>query len=215
MSLIWEIIGDFLRLSALASLGLAGILVVLIWKQNLRTRVTYIRLIVQAMALATIFYLYSKTIPLLYYLALFPITIVLGRLYCGWFCPFGFLMDINIQIKRLLKKSYRIIPDKLNKGLHQLRYIILLFFLLLPIYLWLIDPPPNFDFAVLFFQFLSGPFRPYTVLIDPLVPFVVPYVSPFLFNNIYFNYPYIQNIVSYVSGNVGQINGCAREAECM
>jgi ferredoxin-type protein NapH len=205
MSLIWEIIGDFLRLSALASLGLAGILAVIIWKQNLRTRVTYIRLIVQAIALATIFYLYSKTLPLLYYLVLFPITIVLGRLYCGWFCPFGFLMDISILIKRILKKSYRILPDKLNKGLHQLRYIILLFFLLLPIYLWLIDPPPNFDFAVLFLQFLSGPFRPYTVLIDPLVPFVVPYVSPFLFNNIYFNYPYAQNIVTYVSGNVGQI----------
>lgn len=205
MSMIWEVIGDILRISALAAFGIAGILAILIWKQNLRSRVTYIRLVVQAVAFAAIFYLFSKPIPLLYYLALFPLTIVLGRLYCGWFCPFGFLMDIIIQLKRIFRKSYRILPDKLNKNLHRLRYVILLFFLLLPILLWWIDPPPNLDFAVLMLQYLSGPFRPYSVLIDPMMPLVVPWASPFLFNSIYFNYPYAQNIVTYISGYFGQI----------
>lgn len=175
--MIWDIISDLLRISMLAGLGIAGILTILIWKQNLRTRVTYIRLIIQAVALGTIFYLFSLPIPLLYYLVLFPMTIVLGRLYCGWFCPFGFLMDIVILLKRILRRSYRILPDKLNKSLHQLRYVILLCLLLLPILLWLMDPPPNLDFAVLMAQFLSGPFRPYTLLIDPMIPFVVPWVK--------------------------------------
>ena len=205
MSMVWEIVGDVLRISALATLGIAGILTILIRKQNLRNRVTYIRLIIQAVAFAAIFYLFSKPIPLLYYLVLFPMTIVLGRIYCGWFCPFGFLMDISIQLKRIFRKSYRILPDKLNKRLHQLRYVLLLFFLLLPILLWLMDPPPNLDFAVLVLRFLSGPFRPYTFLIDPMIPLVVPWASPFLFNGIYFNYPYAQDIVAYVSGNTGQV----------
>lgn len=201
--MIWDIIGDALRISALAGFGIAGILTVLIWKQNLRARVTYIRLIVQAVAFGGIFYLFSKLIPLSYYLLLFPLTIVLGRLYCGWLCPFGFLMDVISQLKRIIRKTHRIIPDRLNKSLHKLRYVMLLFFLLLPIALWLMDPPPNLDFAVLFLQFLSGPFRSYTFLIDPMMPLIVPFASPFLFNSIYFNYPYAQNIVTYVSGDIG------------
>ncbi len=203
--MIWDIIGDVLRVSALAAFGIAGILAILIWKQNLRSRVTYIRLVVQVVAFGAIFYLFSKPIPLFYYLALFPLTIFLGRLYCGWLCPFGFLQDIVIQLKRIFKKSYRILPDKLNKGLHRLRYVMFSFFLLLPILLWWIDPPPNLDFAVLMLQYLSGPFRSYTVLIEPTMPLVVPWASQFSFNSIYFNYPYAQEIVTYISGNIGQL----------
>jgi ferredoxin-type protein NapH len=205
MSMIWEVISDVLRISALAAFGIAGILAILIWKQNLRSRVTYIRLVVQAVAFAAIFYLFSKPIPLFYYFALFPLTIVLGRLYCGWFCPFGFLMDVISQLKRIFRKSNRILPDRLNKSLHKLRYVLLLFLLFLPILLWVIDPPPNLDYAVLMLQYLSGPFRPYTFLIDPMIPLTVPWASPFLFISIYFNYPYAQNIVTYVSGEAGQI----------
>ena len=50
MSMIWEIIGDILRISALGALGIAGIIAILIWKKNLRLRVTYLRLVVQAVA---------------------------------------------------------------------------------------------------------------------------------------------------------------------
>ena len=205
MSLIWAIVTDTLRILALATLGAAGILAVLIWKQNLRSRVTYVRLIVQAVAAAAIFYLFSKHIPLFYFLALFPLTLFLGRLYCGWFCPFGFLMDLIIEFKRILRKSYRILPDKLNRSLHRLRYVIFLFILLIPILLWWMSPPPSFDFAFLMLQFLSGPFRSYTFFIDPMTPLVVPWASPFSLNSIYFNYPYAQNIVTYISGDAGQV----------
>ena len=203
--MIWDIIGDALRISALAGFGIAGILTVLIWKENLRPRVTYIRLIVQAVAFGGIFYLFSKAYPLSYYLLLFPLTIILGRLYRGWLCPFGFLMDVITQLRRIFRKTYRAIPDRLNRSLHKLRYVILLFFLLLPIALWLMDPLPNLDFTVLMLRFLAGPFQPYTILIDPMMPTIVPFASPFLFNSIYFNYPYTQNIITYVSGDVGLV----------
>ncbi len=201
--MIWEIIGDALRLSALAAFGIAGVLIVLIWKENLRTRITYSRLVVQAVASATIFYLFSKLIPLSYYLLLFLLTIFLGRLYCGWLCPFGFLMDVISQLKRRFRRTNRILPDRLNKSLHYLRYMLLLFFLLLPTLLWFMDPLPSLDFGVLMLRFLSGPFRPYTFLIDPLTPLIVPYTTPFSLNSIYLNYPYAQNIVTYISGDVG------------
>jgi len=203
--MIWELIGDALRISMLATFGIAGILTILIWKQNLRNRVTYIRLIVQLVASAAIFYLVSKNISLFYFLAIFPITIVLGRLYCGWICPFGFVMDICILLKRKLRKPYRVLPEKLNRSLHKLRYIILLFILFLPILLWLMDPLPSLDYGLIMLQFLSGPFRPYIILLDPITTLITPYASPFSFNTIYFNYPYAQTILTYISGITGQI----------
>ena len=205
MSLIWDIIGDALRLSALAGFGIAGVLAVLIWKQNLRSRVSYIRLIVQAVASAALFYLFSKPIPYVFYLLLFPLTLFLGRLYCGWLCPFGFIMDAVAQLKRIFRKSYRTIPNKLNKSLHKLRFVLLLVFLMLPVLLWFLNPLESFDFAVIMLRALSGPFRSYTFLIDPMIPLLTPWASPFAFYSIYFNYPYAQNIVTYVGGEVGQI----------
>ena len=54
-----EILGDVLRLLVLAGLGVAGILAILIWKKNLSTRVTFLRLIIQAVAFAAIFYIFT------------------------------------------------------------------------------------------------------------------------------------------------------------
>ncbi len=57
--MIWEIIGDMLRIAVLAGLGVAGVLAILIWKKNLAVRITYIRLVIQAVAFAAIFYLFT------------------------------------------------------------------------------------------------------------------------------------------------------------
>ena len=73
-----EIIGDVLRLTVLAGLGAAGVLAVLIWKRNLASRVTFLRFVIQLVAFAAIFYVfsYSAFIPMLYELiVLFALTI--------------------------------------------------------------------------------------------------------------------------------------------
>lgn len=202
----WEIIGDLLRITVLAGLGVAGILTVLIWKKNLATRVTYLRLVVQAVSFATIFYVFSYSISLLYVLIIiFAMTIVLGRLFCGWLCPFGFLMDLISLLRKAFKIRYRSLPDKFNMSLHQLRYVVLLFFLFLPVILWLIEPPPNFNFAVVMAQLLAGPFRPYSVLLDPMIPLVVPWTGLLIIDQINLSYPYVQNIITYAGQNIGQI----------
>jgi NAD-dependent dihydropyrimidine dehydrogenase PreA subunit len=115
-------------------------------------------------------------------------------------------MDLVVQLRKALKIRYRIIPDKLNKILHNLRYVILLFFLCLPAAVWLIQPPPNLNFATLMLQLLAGPFRPYSVLIDPLIPNIVPWTSVTLnLFRINLTYPYAQEFIAYAGQNIGQI----------
>jgi ferredoxin-type protein NapH len=201
-----EIIGDILRLTVLAGLGTAGILAIMIWKKNRSTQVTFLRLVIQAVSLAASFYIFSYSPPLLYvFIVLFAITLFLGRFYCGWICPFAFIMDIEILIRKALKIRHRILPDKLNIALHKARYAILLFFLLLPIALWLLDPPLNSDFAVMMAKLLAGPFRPYSVMLDPMIPFVVPWTGQLVIGGINFSYPYAQNIITYTGESTGQI----------
>ncbi len=82
----------------------------------------------------------------------------------------------------------------------------LLFFLLTPIYLWLIQPPTNSNIAVILAKVLAGPFRPYSVLIDPLIPMIVPWTGGAIaLFQINFTYPYVQDILAYAGQNIGQI----------
>lgn len=203
----WDIIANLLIVIVLGGLAVAGIVAVLIWKRNLATKITFMRLAIQAVSFGALFYVFSLSIPLLYLMIfLFGITIVLGRLYCGWFCPLGLVMDLVIMVRKTFKIPYRTFPEKLNFRLHQLRYVVLLFFLSTPIALWLTQPPPNIDFAMLMVKLLAGPFRPYSILIDPMIPFIVPWtsttVSVFQIN---FTFPYAQEFITYAGQNIGQI----------
>src|SRR4030042_3627761 len=99
-----EIIGDILRLTVLAGLGVAGIVAILLWKKNLATRVTFLRFVIQAVAFAALFYLFSYSIPMLYVLiVVFGMSLVLGRFFCGWLCPLGLIMDIEKLIIKNMK----------------------------------------------------------------------------------------------------------------
>jgi len=205
--MIWEIVGDILRIGVLAGLGIAGILAILIWKRNKTVRVTDIRLVIQAVAFVAVFFIFSYTFPLLYVvIVIFTMTIVLGRLFCGWICPFGFIMDLIVMLRKAFKIRYRNLSDRLNKDLHQARYVILLFFLIgAPAILWYISPPPNLHFVAFTAQFLAGSFRPYTVLIDPLIPLVIPYTGPLVVSHINLSYPYTQEFINYAGKNHGQM----------
>jgi len=52
-------------------------------------------------------------------------SIVLGRFFCGWLCPFGLYMDVITRLRKALKKRYWTLSDKTNVGLRQLRYVII------------------------------------------------------------------------------------------
>ncbi len=202
-----ELIGDILRLTILAGLAVAGIAAVLLWKKNLATRATAVRLVVQAVAFAAIFYVfsYSSIIPMLFELVfIFGLTIFLGRFFCGWLCPLGLIMDIESLVRRALKVRHRIIPDKLSIALHKSRYVILLAFLLLPVVMWLLTPDPVMV-SPMMAQLLAGHYRPYSVLLDPLIPFIVPWTNIATLNigGVSFSYPYALNIMTLVGQDIG------------
>jgi ferredoxin-type protein NapH len=52
-------------------------------------------------------------------------SIVLGRVFCGWICPFGLYMDLLIRLRKFLKIRHRKVSERFNEGLRQLRYVIL------------------------------------------------------------------------------------------
>jgi ferredoxin-type protein NapH len=203
--MIWDIIGDILRLTVLACLGAAGVLAILIWKKSRSTRVTFLRLVIQAVALAAVFYVFSYSVSLLYVLIIvFAMSLVLGRFYCGWLCPFGLIMDLEVFLRKALKIRHRLIPDKFNIALHKSRYAILLFFLLTPIILWILNPQPIMV-SPLMAQLLAGHFRPYSVLLDPMIPFIVPWTGQLVVSQINLSYPYALDITTFAGQNIGQI----------
>jgi ferredoxin-type protein NapH len=202
-----EILGDVLRLMVLVGLGIAGALSVVIWQKNKTIRITLMRLIIQVVASAAIFYLFSYSLPLLYVIIpLFAMSLFLGRLYCGWLCPFALIMDLESLLRKALKIRHRILPDKLNLALHKARYVILLVFLVAaPLVLWLLYPPPNTAFVVAEAQVLAGPFAPYSILVDPIITPIVSWITaPLQVGGVYLSYPYTQNIIGYITGNIGQ-----------
>ena len=60
-------------------------------------------------------------------------SIILGRFFCGWICPFGLYMDLLTRFRKILKKRHLSFSEKTNTALGQLRYIIIAIFLILSI----------------------------------------------------------------------------------
>lgn len=207
----WEIIANLLIIILLAGLAVAGVLAVLIWKKNLASRITFMRLAIQLVSLATLFYVFSLLLPLLYFfIFIFAITIVFGRLYCGWFCPLGLVMDVEVMLRKAVKIRYRLLSEKLNLRLHQLRYVIFLFFIAMTAVVWYLTPPINSVFALALFEKLSGPFRSWSILIDPMIPPIVPWTtSAVQVFHINLTFPYVQDIMNYTAPYIAQKIGVA------
>jgi polyferredoxin len=204
--MILELIGEILKLTVLAGLAIAGILVILIWKKGLATKVTYLRFLIQVVAMVAVFYLFTYPVwQLIVLIVILVMPIVLGRFFCGWLCPFGLYMDAITLIRKAFKVRYRNLPEKLNKFLHNFRYMLLLFFLIIPFILSLIDPPPSLDSATLMALLFAGPFRPLGVLLGPVIPLIVPWVGPLEIGGVYFSYPYVQEVIFYSNGVFSEI----------
>lgn len=86
-----ELIAESLKLTSLAGIAIAVILVILIWKKNRTTKVTYLKFAIQGISFVAIFYLFTYTVrPLLLTAIILTIPLILGRFFCGWICPFGY-----------------------------------------------------------------------------------------------------------------------------
>jgi len=54
------------------------------------------------------------------------ITIFIGRFFCGWLCAFGSMGDAIYAIRRVLFKKTKTIPEKMEKVLKTVKYLLLL-----------------------------------------------------------------------------------------
>jgi ferredoxin len=58
-------------------------------------------------------------------------SIILGRFFCGWLCPFGLYMDVLTRIRKATRLRHLHTSEKTNAALAQSRYIIIAVMLIL------------------------------------------------------------------------------------
>jgi len=61
------------------------------------------------------------------------LSVLLGKFFCGWICPFGLYMDLITKLRKTFKIRYRSLSDNFNEKFHQLGYVILALILILSI----------------------------------------------------------------------------------
>ena len=60
-------------------------------------------------------------------------SLLLGRFFCGWLCPFGLYMDLLTKVRKIFKKRHLNFSPKTSTALSQSRYIIIAVFLILSV----------------------------------------------------------------------------------
>jgi ferredoxin-type protein NapH len=193
-----EIFGTVLAGIAAVGLALAGILMILIWKKDKTRRVSFLRFFIGFVSVLAIYYLFIFPIWVLVVLILiFFATIITGRFFCGWICPFGLYMDFFAVVRKSLGIDYWLLPERLNKSLDLLRYVILAVILVVP---FVIGPP--YLLLMTLALFFLGPFKPLIILLGPLEPLIVPFNGTVAFNGwTTLSYPYVRTIQFYTSSS--------------
>ena len=62
-------------------------------------------------------------------------SVLLGRFWCGWVCPFGLYMDLVTRLRKILRIKHRSLSARFNVRFHQLSYVILAAIILLSVIL--------------------------------------------------------------------------------
>jgi ferredoxin-type protein NapH len=199
-----ELVGTILGWIVAIGLALAGLLVILIWKRDRTRKLRYLRLFIQVVSLVAIWYSFTLSLWLaVFVIVIFGLTFFSGRFFCGWICPFGFYMDVIALLRKKLGVKYWTLPDRVNRALHWLRYIIAAVILASPFFLGALNLVPASQIYALF---LRGPFRPIDILLSPLEPLIVPFtgvIANLGFVDWSFSYPYARDIMYYI--NIPQV----------
>ncbi len=187
-------ITEALKIVIIIGFALAGIVAIQTWVKNPAKKISYFRLFVQLLSQVVIFYLISFSLWLsLVLVFVLLLTVLVGRFFCGWICPFGFYMDLLSLLRQTVKKRYLALPESLNRGLHWLRYVLLGVLVVWPVFL--INTQRLTSSSIIF---LSGPLNPLRILLAPLVPVLAPWQT---FPNTNLNFPYLDQIVYYSPQN--------------
>ena len=172
-------------------------------------RVSLLRLFAQVVFLFVIFELAVVGVDkVLLIVVIFGVTLVFGRFFCGWICPFGLYMDLVTLLRRFLRIRHWSFSERVNKALHRIRYVIAFVIVSSVLLLFFMNPvlPSQglFEF-VMKLQFYP-PFRPLFLFLSPLETLVVPFAPPFgalaEFQGVFFSFPYVGEISAATYGSV-------------
>jgi len=64
---------------------------------------------------------------------LIAMSLVLGRFWCGWLCPFGLYMDLLTRVRKAFRKRHLNFSERTNTALGQFRYVIIAVMIILSI----------------------------------------------------------------------------------
>jgi polyferredoxin len=124
-------------------------------------------------------------------------SVFLGRLFCGWACPLGFYLDVLTMLRRIFGIRHWSLPNRLNEALHKTRYLIALAITLIVLSGFFMA---SVDLANI--VFLRPPFTPFSFLLEPLQPIVLPWHPPFGalagVGGVYLTFPYVGEFLLYL-----------------
>ena len=182
---MFELISQILLATIAVGSVTAGILAILIWIRNLTRKMSILRLFVQIVATIAIFViLLTWPLPwnpilsgLIFSIALrltavfiliIVSTLIIGRFFCGWLCPFALYMDLLTRLRKALRIPYWNLSERLNNGLNILRYVILAAILVMVLFLG----PLQADVWRFIIMFM-GPFKSLIIVfLSPVEPYV-------------------------------------------
>jgi polyferredoxin len=180
---MWELISLILLWVIAAGAVSLGALAIWIWSRNLTRKMSLLRVFTQIMATIAIFVVllfiplpwnpilsgltYSIALRLtIVFILIIGSTLILGKFFCGWLCPYALYMDIITRLRKALKLPYWNLPEKLNNSLDTLRYVILAGIIVAAIALGPLYPD-IWRFVIMF----MGPFKPLIIVfLTPIEP---------------------------------------------
>jgi polyferredoxin len=112
-------------------------------------------------------YYVNIIIPLFVFIFL---VVLLGRVWCGWLCPIGFLQDVLLRVRKRLGISYKDISPKMTMVLNQTGYalLFLISFVSFSVGVTFLGINNFFSRAELPFEMVAPP-RPITVFLQQLI----------------------------------------------
>jgi len=182
---MWALITQILLIIIAGGLVSAGILAILIWVRTLNRKLSILRLFVQIVATVAIFvtllFLPLPWNPILsglvfsialrltaIFILIIGSTLIIGRFFCGWLCPFALYMDLLTRLRKVLRIPYLNLPEKLNNALNIFRYLLLAAMLVLVLVLGPLNPD-LWRFIIMF----MGPFKSLIIVfMSPVEPYV-------------------------------------------
>ena len=154
------------------------------------------------------------------------LSVLLGKFFCGWVCPFGLYMDLLSYLRKTLKIPYRDFSESFNKKFHQLGYVILALIIVVSVIFASeaiagAQLVPGTEEGGFVYQYFSAPFcqfcpmKPFCVLLESSVGLIRPeWISQVTTGDFYELGYYVTSINLILLGIVTVVSFFYRRAWC-